>query len=315
MKWLRPGAFALAVAALGFLPFALRERPYLLHLVILCLIYVCFASAWNIVGGFIGQISFGHATFVGIGAYTTALLWLRLDVHPVLTMPVAGLTAAAYGWLWGWPCLRLTGPYFAIATIGVGEATRLVMNNLEVSGGSSGLTLPTPESYSRVPDYYLIVCLAALTVGASLWIARSRFGLGLRAIRDDREVAESLGVPTARYQLYALSISSFFAGMAGSFYAQYIFFIVPEEVFGFDLSISMILMTLIGGLGTILGPVVGAILFLLLEQLVLVSFPSLHLGTFGLLLIAIVLFEPHGVGGIYRRLRDRILREAARGAS
>ncbi len=315
MRWLRPGAVAIAVVTLSMLPFALRGRPYLLHLVILCLLYVCFASAWNIVGGFIGQISFGHAAFVGIGAYTTALLWLRLDVHPIFTMPVAGLLAAAYGWLWGWPCLRLTGPYFAIATIGVGEATRLVMNNLEVTGGSSGLTLPTPESYSRLPDYYLVVCLAAITVGTSLWIAHSRFGLGLRAIRDDRDVAESLGVPTARYQLYALSISSFLAGMAGSFYAQYIFFVVPEEVFGFDLSISMILMALIGGLGTILGPVAGAVLFLLLEQLVLISFPNLHLGTFGLLLIAIVLFEPHGVGGVLRRVRDRVFRESARDAS
>jgi branched-chain amino acid transport system permease protein len=293
----------------------LKEQSYVLHLVILCLFYVSLASAWNIVGGFIGQISFGHAAFVGIGAYTTALLWLRYDVNPILTIPLAGLMAAAYGWLWGWPCLRLTGPYFAIATIGVGEATRLVMNNLEVTGGSSGLALPTPDTYSRLPHFYLALVLAVIAVGVSLWIGRSRFGLGLRAIRDDREVAESLGVPSARYQIYALAISSFLVGMAGSFYAQYFFYVVPEEVFGFDRSVSMILMALIGGLGTLVGPVVGAVLFLLLEQLVLVSFPSLHLGSFGLLLIGIVIFEPHGLGGILRRFRARAMKELPRGAS
>jgi branched-chain amino acid transport system permease protein len=303
------------MAALLALPLVLGAHPYVLHLVILCLFYVCLASGWNIVGGFIGQISFGHAAFVGLGAYTTALLWLRHDVHPVLTMPLAGLMAASYGWLWGWPCLRLTGPYFAIATIGVGEATRLLMNNLEVTGGSSGLTLPTPESYGRLPHYYLALFLAALAVGTSLWIARSRFGLGLRAIRDDREVAESLGIPTARYQLYALAISSFLVGLGGSFYAQYFFYVVPEEVFGFDLSVSMILMALIGGLGTLIGPVIGAILFLLLEQLVLVSFPSLHLGSFGLLLIAIVIFEPRGLAGVVRRFRARAVPESPRGVS
>lgn len=294
-----------AVAVLLGLPLALEGRDYTMHLVILGLLYITLASAWNLVGGFIGQTSFGHAAFFGLGAYTTSLLWLHWDANPILTMPLAGLLAAAYGWLWGWPCLRLAGPYFAIATIGVGEATRLLMNNLEATGGSSGLALPTPASYSKVPHYYLALALAAIAVAVPWWIAHSRFGLGLRAIRDDREVAESLGVPTARYQLYALAVSSFLVGLGGSFYAQYMFYIVPEEVFGFDLSISMILMTLIGGLGTLIGPVLGAVLFLLLEQLVLVNLPSLHLGTFGLLLIAIVLFEPHGFAGIVHRIRAR----------
>ena len=292
-----------AVAALLALPLALEGRDYTMHLAILGLLYITLASAWNLVGGFIGQTSFGHAAFFGLGAYTTSLLWLHWDANPVLTMPLAGLLAAVYGWLWGWPCLRLAGPYFAIATIGVGEATRLIMNNLEATGGSSGLALPTPAFYSKVPHYYLALALAAVAVAVSWWIAHSRFGLGLRAIRDDREVAESLGVPTSRYQLYALAVSSFLVGMGGSFYAQYMFYIVPEEVFGFDLSISMILMTLIGGLGTLIGPVLGAVLFLVLEQLVLVNLPSLHLGTFGLLLIAIVLFEPQGLAGVVNRIR------------
>lgn len=294
-----------AVAVLLGLPLALQGRDYTMHLAILGLLYISLASAWNLVGGFIGQISFGHAAFFGLGAYTTSLLWLHWDANPVLTMPLAGLLAAIYGWLWGWPCLRLAGPYFAIATIGVGEATRLLMNNLEATGGSSGLALPTPDAYSKVPHYYLALALAALAVTVSWWIAHSRFGLGLRAIRDDREVAESLGVPTSRYQLYALSVSSFLVGLGGSFYAQYVFYIVPEKVFGFDLSISMILMTLIGGFGTLLGPVLGAVLFLLLEQIVLVNLPSLHLGSFGLLLIGIILFEPHGFAGVVHRIRAR----------
>ncbi|HEX9725901.1 MAG TPA: branched-chain amino acid ABC transporter permease [Vicinamibacteria bacterium] len=302
---MRRGFAGAASAILLTLPLALEGRDYTLHLVILGLLYVTLASGWNLVGGFIGQISFGHAAFFGLGAYTTSLLWLHGGVHPMVTMPLAGLMATLYGWLWGWPCLRLAGPYFAIATIGVGEATRLLMNNLEATGGSSGLALPTPTTYSKLPHYYLALALAVAAVATSRWIARSRFGLGLRAIRDDREVAESLGVPTARYQLYALAVSSFLVGLGGSFYAQYMFYIVPEEVFGFDLSISMILMTLIGGLGTLVGPVLGAVLFLLLEQIVLVNLPSLHLGSFGLLLIGIVLFEPRGFAGIVDRLRAR----------
>ena len=301
------------VAGVGLLvlPLVLRGREYTLHLLILGLLYITLASGWNLVGGFIGQISFGHAAFFGLGAYTTAILWLHGGVHPLLTMPLAGLMAAIYGWLWGWPCLRLAGPYFAIATIGVGEATRLLMNNLEVTGGSSGLALPTPATYSKTPYFYLALALAVAAVATSRWVARSPFGLGLRAIRDDREVAESLGVPTARYQLYALAISSFLVGLGGSFYAQYMLYIVPEEVFGFDLSISMILMCLIGGLSTLIGPVLGALLFLLLEQLVLVNLPSLHLGSFGLLLIGIVLFEPRGFAGIVDRLRARVFAKEA----
>ena len=308
---MRRASLAAAAAALLALPLALEGRDYSLHLVILGLLYITLASAWNLVGGFIGQISFGHAAFFGLGAYTTSLLWLHLDANPILTMPLAGLLAAIYGWLWGWPCLRLAGPYFAIATIGVGEATRILMNNLEVTGGSSGLALPTPASYSKVPHYYLALALAITAVATSRWIARSRFGLGLRAIRDDREVAESLGVPTARYQLYALAASSFLVGLGGSFYAQYMFYIVPEKVFGFDLSISMILMSLIGGLGTLIGPVLGAVLFLVLEQFLLVNLPSLHLGSFGLLLIGIVLFEPRGFAGVLHRIRERARAKAA----
>ncbi|MFQ5789665.1 MAG: branched-chain amino acid ABC transporter permease [Acidobacteriota bacterium] len=305
---------ALGLAILLIVPVLLGEQSYRLHLATLCLLYVCLASAWNLLGGFTGQISFGHAALFGLGAYTTAILWLR-GFAPLSTMPLAGLIAAAFAILWGWPCLRLRGPYFAIATIGVGEATRILMNNLEATGGSSGLALPTPGTYSMLPHYYLALVLASMAVGLSVWVSRSRFGLGLLAIREDIEAAESLGVPTARYQLYALALSSFLVGLGGSFYAQFIFYIVPEKVFGFDFSISMILMTIIGGLGTVAGPVIGATLFLLLEQFVLVRFSSLHLGSFGVLLIGLVLFEPRGLAGLFERFQAMMLGRSSRGAS
>jgi branched-chain amino acid transport system permease protein len=304
----------LAVAVgLAALPLFIAGQRYVIRLVILGLHYVSLASAWNLVGGFIGQISFGHSALFGLGAYTTALLWLR-ETPPLLTMPLAGAAAAAYAALWGWPCLRLRGPYFAIATIGVGEATRIFMNNLEASGGSSGLALPSPARYSEMPHYYLALGLAVLTLGVAHLVSRSTFGLGLAALRQDIDAAESLGVPTARYQLYALVISGFLVGLGGSFYAQLMYYVVPEKVFGFDLSIAMILMSVIGGVGTLFGPAVGAVLFLLLEQFVLISFPHLHLGTFGLLLVGIVLYEPRGLSGIAARLRSARLPRSSHAA-
>ena len=280
-----------AVAALGPL---LIANPYASRLAQLLFLNVLLASAWNLVGGFAGQISFGNSSLFGVGAYATSMLWLA-GVHPFLTMPVAALLAALYGVAWGWPCLRLRGPYFAIATIGVAEATRIVANQVEAAGGASGLTLPLEEDLGPVLLYGLGAVLAVTAVLLSSAVRRSRLGLGLIALREDARAAAASGVNVARQQVTVFAIAAALTGLGGGYYALFTLYVVPEKVFGFDLSISLVLMVLVGGIGTVMGPVLGAAIFLFLEQFVLVSLADIHLAAFGVLLIFIVLLEPRGV--------------------
>jgi len=311
-------------------PFLGIGGGYLQTLGFLTFLYVILSTAWNILGGYTGQTSFGHATFYGLGAYTTSILALR-GVSPLMTMPIAGVIAALYGLLWGYPCLRLRGQYFAIATIGVGEATRLLMLNLDdliknipllkdalqdgvLTGGATGLMLPTPEdihSYA-MGFYYLAMGLMFAALLASWWVKKSKFGLGLFAINMDIDAAETLGVNTVYYKNLALMLSAFMVGIGGSIYAQYMFYIDPQTVFGFPMSISMVLMPTIGGIGTIVGPILGAVVFVMVQDRILtanieigtftLSLSTLHLLLYGGLLVGIVLFEPKGILGMQKRL-------------
>jgi len=303
---------------------------YLQTLCFLTFLYVTLSTAWNILGGYAGQTSFGHATFYGLGAYTTAILVLR-GVPPLMTMPLAGLIAALYALMWGYPCLRLRGQYFAIATIGVGEATRLLMLNLDdlikdsellkgflqegvLTGGATGLMLPTPEdikSYA-VGFYYGAMGLMFAALLISWWVKNSKFGLGLFAINMDIDAAETIGVNTVYYKNLALMLSAFMVGICGSVYAQYMFYIDPQTVFGFPMSIAMVLMPTIGGIGTLAGPVLGAVVYIVVQDRILtanlewgafkLSLSSLHLLLYGGLLVLIILFEPKGITGLQRRL-------------
>jgi len=303
---------------------------YLQTLCFLTFLYVTLSTAWNILGGYAGQTSFGHATFYGLGAYTTAILTLR-GVPPLVTMPLAGVVAALYALLWGYPCLRLRGQYFAIATIGVGEATRLLMLNLDdliknnsllkgflqngvLTGGATGLMLPTPEdirSYA-VGFYYGAMGLMFLALLVSWWVKNSKFGLGLFAINMDIDAAETIGVNTVYYKNLALVLSAFMVGICGSVYAQYMFYIDPQTVFGFPMSIAMVLMPTIGGIGTVAGPILGAVVYIVVQDRILtanleignltLSLSSMHLLLYGGLLVLIILFEPKGITGLQTRL-------------
>ena len=287
-----PGLVALAaLAAVGPL---LIANPYASRLAQLLFLNVLLASAWNLVGGFAGQISFGNSSLFGVGAYATSMMWLA-GIHPFLTMPAAALLAALYGVAWGWPCLRLRGPYFAIATIGVAEATRIVANHIEAAGGASGLTLPLEEDLGPVVLYALGAVLAVTAVLVSAAVRRSRLGLGLIALREDARAAAASGVNVTRQQVTVFAVTAALTGLGGSYYALFTLYVVPEKVFGFDLSISLVLMVLVGGLGTVIGPVLGAAIYLFLEQFVLASLADIHLAAFGVLLIFIILMEPRGV--------------------
>ncbi len=287
----------------------LIANPYSSRLAQLLFLNILLASAWNLVGGFAGQISFGNSSLFGVGAYATSMLWLA-GIHPFLTMPVAALLAALYGVAWGWPCLRLRGPYFAIATIGVAEATRIVANHVEPAGGASGLTLPLEEDLGPVLLYALGAVLAVSAVLVSTAVRRSRLGLGLIALREDARAAAASGVNVARQQVTVFALTAALTGLAGSYYALFTLYVVPEKVFGFDLSISLVLMVLVGGIGTVMGPILGAGIYLFLEQFVLASLADIHLAAFGALLIFIILLEPRGaaprvaqlVGLVRRRL-------------
>ena len=276
--------------------------------------YATLASAWNILGGFAGQVSFGYSAFVGLGAYTTGLLWLA-GWNPYLTLPLAGLTAAVFSAVVGYPTFRLRGPFFTIATIGVSEVMRVLMLGMEWTGGSSGKTLPTPKVFSDLPNYYSGLTLAVATLLVVWLIQRSRFGLALASIKQDIDAAESLGVNATWYKLAAHGVSAFIAGVAGGLYAQQIYFIDPNAVFAFNLSLSMVLMPVIGGIGTFWGPVIGGVIFSYIQQEVLATFKDFHLLVYGMLLILIMMFEPLGLIGLYNRLRRLGRRQTPRAAT
>ena len=297
-------------------------------LVFFTFLYIGLSSAWNIIGGYAGQISFGHAAFYGLGAYTTAILTIgNVSAWPKIpalaTIPLAGIVAALYALLIGYATLRLRGPYFSIATIGVGEATRLLMlNAADLTGGASGLIFPPPPDYRRYALTYFYIGFGWMVVVllVSWWIRNSRFGLGLFAVNMDTDAAETLGVNTSGSKIIAFMVSAFLVGVSCSIYAQYIFFIYPNTVFGFSTSISMILMATIGGIGTFWGPVLGAIIFYVVDNrlattTVHIFNQTLALGRFnlllyGLLLVGIILGEPRGLVGIGERIRRRAARRA-----
>ncbi len=304
-----PGVASLAVPALpialALVPFFAPGNITLLNLGFFTFLYVAQGLAWNILGGYAGYVSFGYAAFFGLGAYTTALLWLA-GWPPVLTYPAAGLVAAAFSLVVGVPTLRLVGPYFSIATIGVGEAMRILMLNLDrITGGASGLNLPTVVP-SKAWFYAMALLFAVIAFAISAWVRGSRFGLGLNALRMDEEAAESLGVRTALFKNLAHVTSALIVGACGGLYATYLQYVHPDTVFSFTESISLVLIALIGGLGTLWGPVLGAAVFYAVQDYLQTSYPTFHLLAYGVLLIFILLFEPKGLAGLAGRVWRRI---------
>jgi branched-chain amino acid transport system permease protein len=294
------------VVVLALFPLLFPGELNYIGLGFLTFIFVTLAVSWNLVGGYAGQISFGYAAFFGTAAYVTAILW-KSGWEPLLTLPLAGLAAVGVALLVGLPCFRLLGPYFSIATIGVGEAARVLALNLDqLTGGASGLNLPLSVP-SKPWFYWSGLVLAVVAVSVSAWMRASRVGLGLFALRMDQDAAESLGLNTVLYKNIAHCVSAFFVGIAAGLYVVYFSYVHPNQVFGFDLSIGMVLMGVIGGVGTLWGPVLGAAIYypirqLLLSQSNLVAF---NLLIYGLLLIAIILFEPGGLLGLVRRIARR----------
>jgi len=287
-------------------PFVFQAR-YSQHVLILVLLYITLGSAWNILGGVAGQLSLGHAAFFGIGAYTAAIIasksalspWWAVILGPVVVLPIALIV--------GWICFRLRGPYFTLATIAVGEVVRLVaLNWSQLTGGAVGVVI-RPSIFSgtsKIPYYYIILILAFATVALSHRISRRKLGYYLMAIREDEETAESIGIDTTRYKLAALAISATLTAIGGAFYANYFMFVDPTIVLPLALSVEIVLMAIVGGLGTVAGPVLGAVLLKLSSEVFRNEFSKANLLIYGALLVLVILFMPGGLmGGVRRVLR------------
>ncbi|MFH1032918.1 MAG: branched-chain amino acid ABC transporter permease [Pseudomonadota bacterium] len=311
-------------AVLLALPLVVEDR-YFMHLLITSGIFVLLASSWNLLTGFAGLLNLGHAAFYGIGAYTSAILATKLGLNPWLGLLMGGLVAGLFGLMLGVPSLRLSGPYLAITTIGFSEILRLVaMNWVELTRGSLGLYgIPPLPGFSlgdwlvvdfrhEMWSYYLILAL----VGISLWAIRrltiSQFGLTIKSLREDDVAAGSIGVDIAAYKLAVFTISAFFAGVAGAFFAHYQRLVSPDTL-SLGETFAILTMVMVGGLGTLPGPVLGAILLTFLSEWLrfLEDFVKLdvRMVIYGLLLVLTILFMRGGMVGLWQRLRAAYARK------
>jgi branched-chain amino acid transport system permease protein len=287
------------IALLGLAP-QLALRDDLLNLGFLVFLNISLGQSWNMLAGFAGQTSLGHAAFFGIGALVTRMLWS--GGYPLaLALPVGALAATAFALIVGLPTFRLRGAYFAIGTLGMAEALRITV------GQTMPLvdTLPTSQiaSYSLATRYYLALALALATVGAAALLLRSRLSLGLLAVREDEQAAQATGVNALAHKLLAFAISSFFAGLAGGVFAFYQVSYYPEAVFSPIWTFDALLISFVGGLGTIGGPVIGAIFYILVREQLAVTLVNLHQIIFGILFIVVVLMFPGGLVEAWDRLR------------
>ena len=303
----------LPVALVLLIPVA-TQSPYLLHMFILSLLWITLGQSWNLLGGYTGQISYGHAAFFGVGAYATAIM-VKSGQPPATAwwgLLLGGLAAAVIGALIGWICFRLRGSYFALSVLALSEVLRLVaVNWRQLTNGAEGI-LFIPAFTSKTYYYYIAFALAAINYGVIRWVMRSKPGYYFLAIREDQDCAESLGIDTTRYKLYSLLISSFFTGAAGAFYMNYMGFIDPGIVFSIpDISIMMILVTMLGGAATKWGPAVGAVIFILVSEIFRVWVGSGHLLFFGVLIVAIIIYFPSGIVGAIMDWRARRRRAPA----
>ncbi|CAG0936211.1 hypothetical protein TFLX_05077 [Thermoflexales bacterium] len=306
--WRGPVLMAGVIALAALVPVLIDKQDTLNLLFLICL-HITLGQSWNILAGFAGQTSLGHAAFFGIGALVTRTLWLNGMFFPVAFL-LSGLAAVAFAMLIGVPTFRLRGAYFAIGTLGIAEVLRItVSQNLPLIS-----TMPAAEiaAYNLTLRYYVALALALTTIGAAALLLRSSWSLGILAVREDEEAAQATGVNVLGHKLLALFISSFFAGLAGGLFAFQQISYYPSAAFSPVWTFDALLITFIGGLGTIGGPVLGAIFFILVRQRLAVTLVEVHQIVFGILFILIVLVFPGGLMGAWDRLRPRAIAEALR---
>ena len=280
------------------------------------------ALAWNILGGFAGYWSFGHTVFIGIGGFAAAHFvgnFGTFGAPPFSVLPpilFGGLVSGVFAAIIAYPILRLRGIYFAIAMLGVGQVVAELVNNIGWFQGGIGLFLAPQVPAGMAPErfyYYLFGILLLICLGASVWIRHSRFGYGLLAIREDEDTAGMLGVPAERYKILAFVLSAVLVGMLGAVYAYSVGYFTTYTLFRIDFSLNMIVYALIGGIGTILGPILGAGIMLFVTQVLLSRLLEVHMLITGAIVVAIVLLMPGGVLGVLRDLPWRRRKDGPRG--
>jgi branched-chain amino acid transport system permease protein len=314
MSTMARNILAAAVVLLLLLLPVFLPGPTPLHVMIMTLNFALLGVGWNIMGGYAGMFSFGQAAFFGIGAYTSSWLLTAHAVNPWLGLLVGGVLAALTAAAIGWPCSKLRGHYFAIASIAFAEIVRIHFNNWKLIGAAEGLTIPMSAPGllqfqfhgSKAPYYYIALSFLAVGLLLSRWVATSRAGYYFRAIKESHELAMVLGISFVRYRLLATMLAAFLSAAAGTFYAQYILYLDPESVIILPISVQVVLISMLGGAGTILGPVVGAAILVPISEITRVELG--HKGTgvdmmvYGALIWLISVYQPKGVWGFLSSL-------------
>src|SRR5438270_12961160 len=298
--------WALVVATIIWarMPWMIRNN-YQLQVLFRITLFAALGLAWNLVGGYAGQLSLGHVAFFGVGAYGLAI-FADHGIPVWISVFLAALVATAFAAVIGIISFRLRGPYFTLATIAFAEVLRLAATNLTVTGGAIGLTMPglfVGRTFWR--SFYLAaVALAVISFITNYWASRSRFGYYLMPIHEDEDTAAAVGINTARCKLYSLLLSAFLTALGGALYGSAFQFIVPDSILTIDISVQMAIITMLGGAGTLMGPIVGAVLLLSASELFKNQFQESHLLIYGILIVIVVLFLPQGiVGGFERKVR------------
>jgi branched-chain amino acid transport system permease protein len=303
--------FAAVIVLLILFP-VIRPPVYFISFLFSVFLYVCLATSWNMLGGYAGYLSFGHVAFFGIGAYATAIAAKFVGasaIGTIIAVVPAGVIAAVAAVIIGYPCLRLRGPYFAVITLCFAFVIQLVVKNLEFTGGADGLwlkSLDIPIHISRSIMYELMLLLTIGTVLFSRAIGLSRFGAGLRAIKEDEQVAQTMAINSPLLKIKAFALSAFFPGIAGGIYACYLTYIHPDIVFDVNMSILIVLMALFGGGSSWLGPIIGASSLTIINE-ILSTFVKAELARvlYGCLFIVVIIFMPNGIIEFFKNKRAR----------
>lgn len=280
---------------------------YWLHIIILVIMWTTIGMSWNLLSGYCGQVSFGHAAYFGVGAYTAGILYTKLGASPWWGVPLSIIVVVLFALVIGFVVLRLRGPFFALATLASGEVLRVVSENwVGLTGGTLGILIDERTWVEKTWYYYIILAIAVFTFVFVKLLINSRLGYYFVAIREDQDAAESLGINTTLYKTIALCISGALTGIAGAFYTNYMGYIDPHIVFALhDISIITIMIVMVGGVATQWGPFVGAIIMVMLAE-VIRTIPGLgtaHQTFFGVLLIVIIIFLPNGIVGDFRKIK------------
>jgi branched-chain amino acid transport system permease protein len=300
-------ALPLVIAGLLAVLPLLGLSSYWMHILILVIMWSVIGMAWNLLGGYCGQVSFGHAAFFGVGAYTSGILYHKAHMSAWWGLPLSIVVVAVFALVIGYICLRLKGPFFALGTLAMGVILRVTAENLTtITEGDLGIMIRERTWIEKTWYFYIILILAVLSFFLVKKVIESKLGYYFVAIREDQDAAESLGINTTFYKTIALSLSAVITGLAGAFYTNYMGYIDPKIVFALhDISIVTIMVVMVGGVATYWGPFVGAIIMVFLAEIIR-TIPKLgaaHHTLFGILLIVIIIFLPNGIVGDLPKLK------------